>query len=392
MTTEETPSVEESPAAKPIRKNISEPQSASVSKKPVQSAPKNLAAKENLQPVPSTAAALKPLERLLTTIVTIFWFAQLVTSLVGPSILFCYCALFMPFTRLFLLMYVGWLVYDQRSAHTGWKPNRWREFIRYHPVWDYFRSYFPGQLIKTHDLDPSRKYIIGYHPHGVYAISLFANVVFNRNWLTLFPGIETITCTLPANFWFPGWRDYALLLGSGTCTSGSIKYRLTHSDPGTSMIIALGGAEEFRYMDFGKPHHVLTSPGTIDLVIKKRKGFVKLALATGTSLVPILGFGENELFSRITSPALQPLHKLFQLLLKSSAPLFVGKYGTLMPKRHPLVTIVGKPIYVDRKIDNPTQEQIDELHQLYLQGLQDIYDQYKDVYHVSRSHEMRFVK
>jgi hypothetical protein len=59
--------------------------------------------------------------------------------------------------------------------------------------------------------------------------------------------------------------------------------------PNTALLIAIGGAEEFKYME----EH------TIDLVIQKRKGFAKLALQTGADLVPIIGFGENELFSRI---------------------------------------------------------------------------------------------
>lgn len=57
--------------------------------------------------------------------------------------------------------------------------------------------------------------------------------------------------TLPANFWIPIWRDYALALGTGTCTSGSIKYRLRNAEKGTGILIALGGAEEFQHLEKG---------------------------------------------------------------------------------------------------------------------------------------------
>lgn len=137
--------------------------------------------------------------------------------------------------------------------------------------------------------------------------------------------------TLPANFWFPIWRDYALALGSGTCTSASIRYRLKNGDVGTTIVIALGGAEEFKHMNHG----------TLDLVIKKRKGFCKLALQQGASLLPVIGFGENEIFSRLSGSFANIVHKIFHTLFKSAAPLFIGKWGTLLPERHPLIT-VGK--------------------------------------------------
>lgn len=35
-------------------------------------------------------------------------------------------------------------------------------------------------------------------------------------------------------------------------------------------------------------------PGTLDLVLLKRKGFVRVALEGGAALVPVLAFGENE--------------------------------------------------------------------------------------------------
>ena len=61
------------------------------------------------------------------------------------------------------------------------------------------------------------------------------------------------------------------------------------SGQGQSIMLAIGGATESLY----------AGPGTYDLVLQRRKGFVRIALQTGASLVPVLNFGENELFNTV---------------------------------------------------------------------------------------------
>ena len=54
-------------------------------------------------------------------------------------------------------------------------------------------------------------------------------------------------------------------------------------------MLAIGGATESLY----------AGPGTMNLVLQRRKGFVRVALQTGACLVPVINFGENELYSTI---------------------------------------------------------------------------------------------
>lgn len=109
-----------------------------------------------------------PLERLYQLLGVALWFSHLVFVLIGPTIISLYLLIFQAWSRPFLLAYVAWMIYDKDSATTGRQPNNHLSSnVRLNPVWDYFSSYFPAQLVRTHALDPSKKYVFGFNPHGV---------------------------------------------------------------------------------------------------------------------------------------------------------------------------------------------------------------------------------
>jgi 2-acylglycerol O-acyltransferase 2 len=54
--------------------------------------------------------------------------------------------------------------------------------------------------------------------------------------------------------------------------------------PGSAITIVVGGAAESLY----------AHPGTHDLTLKKRLGFIKVAIREGAQLVPVFSFGEND--------------------------------------------------------------------------------------------------
>ena len=41
---------------------------------------------------------------------------------------------------------------------------------------------------------------------------------------------------------------------------------------------------------------LLAFPGTYDLVLKNRFGFIKVAIENGASIVPVISFGENGIY------------------------------------------------------------------------------------------------
>ena len=52
--------------------------------------------------------------------------------------------------------------------------------------------------------------------------------------------------------------------------------------------------------------------------------------------------------------------------------------------------LVGKTIPVTR-VDHPTEEQINVLHQKYIEALQELYDTHKDEYHSYRKRELQII-
>ena len=90
------------------------------------------------------------------------------------------------------------------------------------------------------------------------------------------------------------------------------------SGPGRSIAIVIGGASE----------SLNARPGVMDLTIKKRLGFVKIAVETGASMVPVINFGENDLYEQVKNDDGSWLRKLqtkTQRLAGFTLPLFHGR-------------------------------------------------------------------
>lgn len=154
-------------------------------------------------------------------------------------------------------------------------------------------------------------------------------------------------------------------------------------------MIVVGGAQEA-----SNAH-----PDTNDLIIKKRLGFIKLALRNGSPLVPVFSFGENDLWAQLPNPEGSNLRKFQDLARKYTSvvpPFLHGRgifqysYG-IVPFRRSVVSVVGKPVECP-KIANPSLEEILKYQKLYMDELQDIYDTHKDKYLPNRKSELNFVE
>lgn len=128
-------------------------------------------------------------------------------------------------------------------------------------------------------------------------------------------------------------------------------------------------------------------PGVYKLVLKKRKGFAKIAIQTGAPIVPIFSFNEVEVFDQ---PSNEPGTKLrrFQDFIKKwtgvAPAIFIGRgffqysFG-LIPRRHPITTVVGAPVETTMN-PTPTSEEIEELHATFIKALTKLFEDHKHKY------------
>lgn len=249
------------------------------------------------------------------------------------------------------------------------------------------------------------RYIFGYHPHGVISMGVFGafatNALRNEPYEPplrllkpffhdsskgerLFPGIGTVfPLTLTTQFIVPYYRDYILGMGLTSASAKNIKSLISNGD--NSICVVVGGAQESLLNDmvaattvpgrYGKsnlpndsdtdsefdPQRKIeenkeeTGVKKIELVLRKRKGFVKIAIELGNiSLVPTFGFGEADIY-RINKPKPGSFGEMFQTWMKrtfqftvpffSARGVFIYDFGFL-PYRNPINVCFGRPIHI----------------------------------------------
>lgn len=260
------------------------------------------------------------------------------------------------------------------------------------------------------------RYIFGYHPHGVISMGVMGtfatNIIRNEPFepplkflqpffhdpskgKRLLPGIGNVfPLTLSTQFTLPFYRDYLLSLGLTSASAKNIKSLINNGD--NSVCVVVGGAKESllntmvtkkRKVGYGyhgaeseeedqkenegeentdeTKHEAADEPNVskdsnvprkqIQLVLKKRKGFVKLAIELGNvSLVPTFGFGEVDIY-HLTIPKPGSWGYTFQQWMKynfnftvpffSARGIFIYDFGFL-PYRNPINICMGRPIHI----------------------------------------------
>ena len=174
---------------------------------------------------------------------------------------------------------------DGSSRKTG-RP--WHA-LRTWPAWRNSWRYLKLRLVREAPIqaDGARK-LFCFCPHGILLMSRV--VGYGGAWEALFPGIEYRVLAASPMFALPLVRDICLALGA---VDAGRKTALRVLGAGLNVHVYPGGSREV----------FMTDPADHDRVyLTGRKGFINLALTTGSELIPCCVFGEKHLYHRKLLP------------------------------------------------------------------------------------------
>lgn len=253
-----------------------------------------------------------------------------------------------------LLIHVFTIYFFNNGIGDG---NRyWSQFANL-DVWKSVLSYFPCKINYKTALDTNTQYIFASHPHGVISLHHLMYLTNGCKFHDVSSGGNRCSVVSPVLFHIPFIRHIMLWLGCIHPDKALVKKILQQ---GKSIVVLPGGMNEL----------IRSSKGRNMIYIKKRLGFIKLALEFGTPIVPIYVFGENDLYDTVnilTSFRIWILDK-FRISI-----VFPYGYLFFLPNRVPLNACVGCPIQVP-KISKPTTDDIRKWHSVYVNRIQDIFN------------------
>ncbi|KAG6951157.1 hypothetical protein JG688_00013851 [Phytophthora aleatoria] len=204
-------------------------------------------------------------------------------------------------------------------------------------------------------VEPDKRALFTFHPHGV----LTCGFSFNGAHHMAFQRAACRWISAENLFYFPIMRDILHWMEFSSSAKASMQSIMR---TGQNLCLLPGGFEEATLYQRGK-HRVY---------IKKRFGFIKLALQHGYDIYPAYTFGEEYTYHAF--PYLQSLRLQLNRFRIPGVIFFRIPFYFFMPRSDvDLITVVGKPLRIPH-IDNPSRDVIKEYHDKYVDALQRLFD------------------
>lgn len=217
------------------------------------------------------------------------------------------------------------------------------------------------QTFQIHkETDIPKKAILIWHPHGLMTVT---SAIHNAIRITNNDYVPTKLVSLDFYHRIPFLRDIMRKAHVTSSNYENIKNVLETE----SISIMLGGVKELLNSD----------PNTLYIVIKDRKGIFKIALETGSPLVPVITYGENRLFQPTKNYFFDTLNRYLYSIFRTGVPVptIDSLKNWVLLYKQPLDAVhthIGKPLDV-KKIESPTSKDIENLKQKYIAEVRDLF-------------------
>lgn len=277
----------------------------------------------------------------------------------------------------FLLPYYTYiLILSSPELRDG---NRWEWFTRHFIPWEICRRFLRIRLLvpESFKKGTDAQYVFAVFPHGSNAD--FRILLDGMLYDALPHQVAATTRTLAATVLFriPVVRELALWTGcvdarkkvaEGLLRSSSCSSKSSIADKKRRSILVLPG---------GQAEQMHTQHGREIVYLKKRKGFLKLAMKHGIPVVPVYVFGASDYYQTW----MVGIGIRFWLMknLGISIPIAWGQYGSLFCPRSVATTVVfGEPLrFSINKIGSPSAEEVDRAQTKFIAALQALFEAHK---------------
>ncbi|GBG70708.1 hypothetical protein CBR_g8007 [Chara braunii] len=238
------------------------------------------------------------------------------------------------------------------------EPSAWaRSLTRF--VCSTVVQYFPikVKIAENASFDPNRAYVIGLEPHSVLPLATVALSPVLRN--SPVPKIRLLGTSMLK--YVPIIRHVWTWMGVHDVSRETFVKLLSD---GYSCTLVPGGVQECLYMEKGKEV----------IFLRARRGFLRIAISTGSPVVPAYCFRQSYAFSFWA-----PKAKWFQRLARAIHYVPMIYWGVMcspIPWPGEMLVVVGKPIEVPH-VKDPTPDQVLAVQTKFIKAMEDLYEEYK---------------
>jgi hypothetical protein len=199
------------------------------------------------------------------------------------------------------------------------------------------------------------RYIFMWHPHALFPTSIYFHTATDlTDWPKHLKSRGTVFSSLQ---WLPFVKEVFDELNIIPTDYHIMKETLEKE----SISLLPGGMREMLYED--------------TTLLLRRRGIFKMALETGTPLVPVIARGENQIYKAVKLPDfIQDFMGLFDTAMPVPTLKSLMKFLGILhyPLKDPVFSVIGEPVLVE-KVEVPTEEQISELRKKYIEALKTMY-------------------